>query len=168
MKNERGFTLIEVLVVAGIIAIASSILYTSLSSSRERSADAKVKAQLSGFRSAAEIYYDTSKGYSNGSGGRAGVCPDLSGGNDVFDDLVGYTYITPPNLPPGVTTSCYHDGGVGGRASKYMITSTLRSDPFKAFCVDSAGNAKELSATEYAARDTNGEVVAAGIDYKCQ
>ncbi|KND52142.1 MAG: hypothetical protein AB198_02130 [Parcubacteria bacterium C7867-003] len=63
MKNQnkslrRGFTLIELLVVIAIIGVLSSVVLASLSTSRQRGADAKTKAQLNSMIGAAQLYYD--------------------------------------------------------------------------------------------------------------
>src|SRR5689334_4458149 len=57
-KNfQRGFTLIELLMVIAIIGIITSIVLSSLNSSRDKAYESQIKQQLVSFRSAAEIYF---------------------------------------------------------------------------------------------------------------
>lgn len=63
MNLKKGFTLIELLVVVAIIGILASVVLASLNSARTKGADASVKANLSGVRAQAELYYDTNTSY---------------------------------------------------------------------------------------------------------
>jgi general secretion pathway protein G len=65
--TSKGFTLIEVLVVAGIIAVLSVVGVTSYTSINMRSRDAKRKSDLEQVRSALEMYR-TDTGSYPGSG----------------------------------------------------------------------------------------------------
>ncbi|MCI5051066.1 MAG: prepilin-type N-terminal cleavage/methylation domain-containing protein [Candidatus Pacebacteria bacterium] len=55
MKN-KGFTLVELLVVISIIGILSTIVVSSLGLSRERAREARFTAELNSFITALELY----------------------------------------------------------------------------------------------------------------
>jgi len=86
MKNfKKGFTLIELLVVVAIIGILASVVLASLNSARAKGADAAVKANLSGMRAQAELFYDTGSTYTgvcaDGNMAKAQAAAVLAGGN---------------------------------------------------------------------------------------
>ncbi len=67
-KKQKGFTLLELLVVIGIIGLLASILVINLTSARRRARDTKRVADLRNLQTAAEDYY-----------GRSGKYPDTLG-----------------------------------------------------------------------------------------
>lgn len=113
-KYNRGFTLIELLVVIAIIGILSGIVITALSGARDKAYDAKVKGDLAGFRTAAELYYN------NNSNSYDGLCDEGVSTAPYLADLTGWV--------------C----SFSSDRQQYSIHANLKSD---SWCVDSGGNA---------------------------
>jgi len=90
-KKEKGFTLLELLVVIGIIGLLASILVINLTSARRRARDTKRVADIRNIQTATEDYY-----------GKNGKYPT------IISDLVSGTQIAmwplDPLAPSG--TSC--------------------------------------------------------------
>ena len=70
--KERGFTLLELLIVIAIIGILATVVLASMSQSKDKGADAGVKSNLLNARSQAEVYY------TNSNRSYAGVCNDTT------------------------------------------------------------------------------------------
>jgi prepilin-type N-terminal cleavage/methylation domain-containing protein/prepilin-type processing-associated H-X9-DG protein len=83
-QRARGFTLVELLVVIGIIALLISILLPSLNAAREQARMAKCLSNLQQLGLAAVMYTQNNKGY---------ILPaDINAGGPIVDPTFGRTW----------------------------------------------------------------------------
>jgi prepilin-type N-terminal cleavage/methylation domain len=73
MSEQRGFTLIEVLITVAIVAILASIAYPSYTEYITRGKLQEATSTLSEFRVKMEQHYQDNRRYDNGTAGTCGV-----------------------------------------------------------------------------------------------
>ena len=136
--KNRGFSLVELLIVISIIGLLSSIVLPAVNSGRTKANNAKVKAQLSSIRDAAEVYYSTNGNY--GATVVTDACP--SGGPivgmfaDTTSNLAALSNSV--NYPTLENTLICNSSG-----TEYAVSDQLSSG---FWCVDSNGSSKAESA----------------------
>ena len=125
-KNEKGFTLIEVLTVIMIIAILASVILVSLDVARERTKDTVIMNQVGQFRALAEATYTFSDGY-----------------KEIAEDTSLYSKVSEKITEMGGTLEVvFSDNN-----KSYCAYSPLVRGDDRVFCVDSTGNAVEGDST---------------------
>lgn len=136
VKNQ-GFSLIELLIVITIIGLLSTIVLNSLSSSRSKAYDSKIKQQLNSFRTSAEIYFSNQEPNSYGVtvGCNNGMFNDFNSSNGTPG-----VFIALGNLPPGVDDS---DRECQSTGSSYAIQVNLYSGNSR-WCIDNRGFSGEV------------------------
>lgn len=147
LRNSKGFTIIELLVVVAIIGLLASITLGYLSSARKKGDDAAVKSNLATVRQTAEIYFlDNGNSYIKPGGF----------GNDYFEPLPcspesgnpNYVLYTEPTIsalkmakdkgfynPPIEPAYCFIS------STNWAVAIRLKLDPTKSWCVDSKPSA---------------------------
>ncbi|KKP87376.1 MAG: Pilin domain-containing protein [Parcubacteria group bacterium GW2011_GWC1_35_8] len=136
MKNKKGFSLIELLIVVAIIGVLSSVVLASVNDARTKAMDAVVKGSLKSIQSQAQMYYeDHSSIY-------AGLCSDpavLAIFNKAIANAgvgVGYPVWGGPH--PGICNDTFQFG-YKGYVVYVSLKSLPQSYPSSYWCVDSTG-----------------------------
>jgi len=150
-KNQKGFTLLELLVVIGIIGLLASIIVVNLTGARKRARDVKRIADIRQMQTAAEDYY-----------GKYGKYPT------IISDMVtgGQIPIWPmdPLAPSGTTcaansNSCYFyayytpSGTIGPQS--YHIGASLEDTSSMLLNQDRDCNSTSGSGCPYSSAYTN-------------
>ncbi len=90
MKNKRGFTLIEFLVIAAVIGLLLTLSIVALNQSRARARDARRVADIKKIQKALEMYYNNVSAFP----------PGTSLGSTITTNSVVYLDVIPtPPLP---------------------------------------------------------------------
>lgn len=123
---QRGFTVLELLIVIAIMGILASIVIVSLSDSREESEDAAIMSTLVNMRTDAHVYYETHDDTFSGA------C-STSHMQAAYDDVSA--------MSPGDVVCNNND-------QSWLMAADLHSDEdgdgmSDYFCVDSAGSAEK-------------------------
>jgi type IV pilus assembly protein PilE len=127
-KYTKGFTLIELLVVIAIIGILASVVLASLSTARNKGADAAVKGAMASMRNQSELYYGDHNNY--GSSG-------TSCASNVFASSTA--------IIANVTQNAAAAPACANSSTAWAASAQLKGGGF--FCVDSTGAATTTGAT---------------------
>ena len=129
-RKRRGFTLVEIMVVAAITVLIASIILVAMGESRNQAKDAAIKASLAEIRKAAELLHDTTDSY-------IGVCNPV---DDTLSESGDFGRVEDYIEKQGGNVFCRES------QEGYAAISTLnRGD---CWCVDSLGSAKEITLSD--------------------
>ena len=128
VRGNQGFTLVEVMIVVGVIALLAAIAIPNLISMKRTANEAAAKANIRSIASAAETasvslgHYPTTVAELQGFISSAtDYCADLSGGQSAIQgynyscvmDITGYTLAASP-VTPGTTGNITYTATTGG------------------------------------------------------
>ncbi len=129
MTNQKGFTLVELLVVIAIIAILSTLAVVALNSARQKSRDAKRVSDIKQVQTALELYFGDQNAYPTAA--TAVTLGDathltLSSTNGFAATAAGTTYMgnVPSNPSPNGASYSY----TSADGSTYTITFVLEGN----------------------------------------
>jgi prepilin-type N-terminal cleavage/methylation domain-containing protein len=108
MKGQRGFTLLEMMIVVAIIAILAMLLIPNFTHARAQAQTAACESNLRAIGTAMELYYTDNQSYPSGTGVSL----------DGTDTLASKGYL--PNVPHDPAASA-------GSSNLYKYTSVAAS-----------------------------------------
>lgn len=112
MKNEKGFTLLELLVVISIIGILIAMGAVAFSTAQKRGRDSRRRADMKAMQSAFEQYYANNSAVYDASGDCTGMATELQGG-------------IPSDPQPSQSYSCGALPGVGNTTTNSYCACAL-------------------------------------------
>ncbi|OHB22727.1 MAG: hypothetical protein A2939_03900 [Parcubacteria group bacterium RIFCSPLOWO2_01_FULL_48_18] len=121
--DQRGFTLIEMLIVISIIGMLASVVLVGSGSFRSRGRDARRLADLHQARTALELYFTGKSGYPNVTGWSAMEGAIINANIGVFS-----LSNDPLNVQTGATYDYAPGNCAGSICLNYVMTATLE-DP---------------------------------------
>jgi len=119
-SKQKGFTLVELLVVIGIIAVLSAVVLTSLSSSRAKARDGRRVSDIQQIQLALEQYFDKCGQYPS-------VISSLSTSNGCTGSTNLGTFISVIPTAPSPGTYIYDNNGSSNGYTDYILHATLES-----------------------------------------
>ncbi|KKP87917.1 MAG: hypothetical protein UR91_C0032G0005 [Candidatus Nomurabacteria bacterium GW2011_GWC2_35_8] len=125
-KIIRAFTLIEILVVIGIIVVLVSLVSSSYSTTQKKARDARRKQELKQIQNALEQYYSACK-YEY----------PLNINSPIRCTAVAPTVMIMPTVPADPKTTTPYPCNPSCTASAYTICATLEAETPASYCLKS-------------------------------
>ena len=154
IKFQKGFTLLELLVVIAVIGILAAVIMASVNSARGKSADSAIKSQMNSIRNQAQLFVDT-----NGTFGSftSGACPSSANTTSTTTAVFYDTEVKKVTEASGLRTGGSLQGtgatattsltACASNGTSWVAAVVLKTSTSQAWCVDAAGAGKVVSIT---------------------
>lgn len=127
MNKQKGFTIIELIVVIAIIAVLASIVLVNVTQYLNKGKDAAIQGNLAGILTNSAQYFDTNGNYTSLCANPT-VAAALAAADNTYDG----------NTTADEVTDC------NGGTSAFAACAQLKgSDAY--FCIDSTGTKKTIT-----------------------
>lgn len=153
-RSQRGFTLLEILVVMVILGVLVSVAAGSFISSQQKGRDTRRKHDLGQIANALEAYYNDKGQYPTSSGGVMYGCgaEGACAWGEVFQDEKGTVYMVQlPDDPRG--RDYYYEAASDG--SSYQLYAFLENTRDIAITKDESGDPLSYTGTSCGATACN-------------
>lgn len=129
MKSQRGFTLIELIVVLAIIALIASVVIATIGSAQAKSRDTKRKSDMAQVVRAIEYYRTENDAYPPHGGTQFGGCTSSNCLSVLTDELVSrYIPAIPTDPRAGNSPSGYLYCRANAPRDSYQILVRLEQN----------------------------------------
>lgn len=138
MNKQKGFTIIELIVVIAIIAVLAAIVLVNVTQYITKGRDSAIKGNLSTLSTDAAVVYDAASSYNSSAENSA--CASTAA-NLIYNTINSYGL----NMATTGYYSCQNN------STSFCACAVMASNVSNAFCVDSAGRKLSLTSANCAA-----------------
>lgn len=132
MKSKGGFTILEILVAVGIVALLTTVIVTSFGFIKQRARDSQRASQISDLRKGLDLFLNQTASYPVSV---AGIC--ITGSDAVSTALLGQNVLSKAVSDPIFTSDpafCYEytssGDGTAYSLRYFLETSSVQSAGF--------------------------------------
>lgn len=160
-RFQKGFTILELLVVIAVIGILATIVFAAVNGARAKGADKAIISDLASLRTEAGLFYsnngETYGSYNSGNApGITAHCPSTltATPGSLFDAASSTNAQVINNALKDANKQSINTFDAGGRyqsarciatGSTWAVAVALKTNTGRSWCVDSNGTAKEVS-----------------------
>lgn len=128
MKQEQGLTFIEILLVVAIMLVLAGLILATVTSSRNKAVDNRIRSNISQMRILAEVAFDSSGGSFEEWAQEGGVAADVTRLRELIDEDAG----DPAGAP-------YVTAVRESQSQAFCVSAPLRAETGSYYCIDATG-----------------------------